>query len=262
MSKSFGRVISGDYASQEDYDRYARDFIRDYQLNQYATQPYNNAMQYAQNNNTNIATDAQYVNNPNYISDEDLYARMWNNIKEFEKIIPYPYIDTKGTITIGPGKNVNTLEEFKSVNSKIVDTDASDDEKEKYFYKLRDMSMMIDANHNFMYHNIKAENFADWTPLRISQEDALNMAQNHMNNDLAQVRREFADFDNLPIPLKEVLLDIQYNVKGGIQKANWPKLYQAIADKDINEIAANVHRKDVQKERNDWAERMARSIRF
>ena len=83
-----------------------------------------------------------------------------------------------------------------------------------------------------------------------------------MNNDLAQVRREFADFDNLPIPLKEVLLDIQYNVKGGIQKANWPKLYQAIADKDINEIAANVHRKDVQKERNDWAERMARSIRF
>ena len=139
---------------------------------------------------------------------------------------------------------------------------ATDAEKEQYYYDLRNKSMMIDANHNFIYHNIKAENFADWTPLRISQEDALNMAQNHMNNDLAQVRREFADFDNLPIPLKEVLLDIQYNVKGGIQKANWPKLYQAIADKNINEIAANVHRKDVQKERNDWAERMARSIRF
>ena len=47
MSKSFGRVIGGDYATQEDYDRYARDFMRDYHLNQYAVQPYNNTMQYA-----------------------------------------------------------------------------------------------------------------------------------------------------------------------------------------------------------------------
>jgi len=59
MSKSFGRVIGGDYATQEDYDRYARDFMRDYHLNQYAVQPYNNMMQYAQNNNGNIATDVQ-----------------------------------------------------------------------------------------------------------------------------------------------------------------------------------------------------------
>ena len=80
---------------------------------------------------------------------------------------------------------------------------------------------------------------------------------------LAHVRREFADFDTFPQPLKEVLLDIQYNVKGGLNEQKWPSLYKAIRERNItgeNGIIANVHRKDVQKERNDWARRMAASI--
>ena len=98
--------------------------------------------------------------------------------------------------------------------------------------------------------------------MQLSEQDAYNMAQNHMRNDLAHVRNQFADFDTFPNQLKEVLLDIQYNVKGGLNKQNWPKLYEAIAKHDVNGIAGNVHRKDVGRERNDWAERMARSIRF
>ena len=120
---------------------------------------------------------------------------------------------------------------------------------------------MIDANHNFMYHNIKADSFIGYTPLRISQEDALNMAQNHMTSDLNHVRQQFTDFDKFPLPLKEVLLDIQYNT-GNLNRKSWPKLYQAIDNRDINGIIQNVHRKDVGQERNDWAERMARLIRF
>ena len=247
---------SSNYATQEDYDRYLNDFIRN------NPSPYNEGVQYAQNNSGNIATDAQYVNNPNYISDEDLYARMRANIKEYENFIENPYLDINGYITTGYGANINNKEDFMKVNFMINGRPATDAEKEQYYYHLRDMSMLVDENNKFVHHNTKAENFAKDTPLRISKEDALNMAQNHMTNDLAQVRREFVDFDNLPIPLKEVLLDIQYNVRGGIQKADWPKLYQAIADKNVNEIATNVHHKDVQQERNDWAERMARSIRF
>ena len=82
-----------------------------------------------------------------------------------------------------------------------------------------------------------------------------------MTSDLNHVRQQFSDFDNLPIPLKEILLDIQYNT-GNLNSQNWPKLYQAIADRDVNGIAANVHRKDVGQERNDWAEKLARSIKF
>ena len=58
-----------------------------------------------------------------------------------------------------------------------------------------------------------------------------------------------------------MLLDIQYNT-GKLNKQNWPNLYEAINNRDVNGIINNVHRKDVGWERNDWAERMARSIRF
>ena len=91
------------------------------------------------------------------------------------------------------------------------------------------------------------------------------MAQNHMRNDLAHVRNQFSDFDTFPNPLKEVLLDIQYNVKGGLNQQNWPNLYNAINNRDIwgkNGIYNNVNRKDVQQSRNDWAKRMIGSIRF
>ena len=186
---------------------------------------------------------------------------MRQNITEYEKFTGHPYIDSKGYITTGYGANINNKEDFMKVNFMINGRPATDAEKEQYYYDLRDKSMMIDANHNFIYHNIKADRFADYTPLRVSQDDALNMAQNHMTNDLAKLRREFSDFDKFPLPLKEVLLDIQYNT-GNLNRQNWPKLYQAIENRDINGIIQNVHRKDVGQERNNWAEQMASSIRF
>ena len=81
------------------------------------------------------------------------------------------------------------------------------------------------------------------------------MAQDHMTNDLKHLRRKFADFDNFPLPLKEVLLDIQYNVRNGVNAKDWPNLYQAIRNKNVlgeNGIVDNVNRKDVGQDRNDW----------
>ena len=93
----------------------------------------------------------------------------------------------------------------------------------------------------------------------------LYLAQNHMNNDLAHLRKEFTSFDYFPLPLKEILMDIQYNVKGGISEKKWPKLYRAIREKNVfgkDGIIENVNRPDVGKERNDWTKRMAHLIRF
>ena len=42
----------------------------------------------------------------------------------------------------------------------------------------------------------------------------------------------------------------------------WPNLYQAIDNRDVNGIVENIHRKDIDQKRNDWAESMAKSIRF
>lgn len=217
--------------------------------------------QIAQNNSVNTQLNQQVVNNPNYISDEDLLAKMWENVKKHEGIPSNPYLDTKGNITGGAGANINNKEDFMKVNFMINGRPATDDEKEKYYYKLRDMSMMVGRNNNFIHRNTRAEDFSAATPLTISNEESYNIAINHMTNDLAHVRQQFSDFDKFPKPLKEVLLDIQYNT-GNLTRNNWPKLYQAIDNRDVNGITQNVHRKDVHKQRNDWAESMARSIRF
>ncbi len=203
--------------------------------------------------------------NPNYISDEDLQAKSWQNVQRFEKVMRHPYLDTKGYITVGGGANVNNYNDFMNVNFMADGVPATETQKTAAYDKLQQMSMERDMFGNYKNRNKFAESFANDTNLRISDEEAYRMAQNHIKNDLSHVRKEFADFDRFPNPLKEVLLDIQYNVKGGLNRKNWPNLYQAIANQDVegeNGIVANIHRKDVGQERNDGAERMARLIRF
>ena len=258
MSKSIGKMAGSNYATQEDYDRYLSDFIRN------NPSPYNEGVQYAQNNSGNIATDAQYVNNPNYISDEDLLAIMWSNVKQNEGNPLNPYLDTKGTITVGAGSNINSKEDFMKVNFMIGGRPATDAEKEQYYSHLRDISMLVDENNNFIYHSYKPDYFKKETPLLISDDESYRLAQNHMSSDLAHVRQEFADFDTFPLPLKEVLLDIQYNTENLTQKA-WPHLYGAIERRDVfgeDGIVNNVGRKDIHEERREWTDKKAKSIRF
>ena len=91
------------------------------------------------------------------------------------------------------------------------------------------------------------------------------MARKHMTNDLAHVRNQFTEFDYFPNQLKEVLLDIQYNVIGGVNENNWPKLYKAIKEKNVlgkDGIVEHVNRPDVGKDRNDWAKRTVSLIKF
>ena len=219
----------------------------------------NKPMQYAQNNLSSMASDATH--NPNYISDNDLYQRMWNNIKAYENVKYHPYLDSKGYITTGAGANINNLNDFMKVNFTVNGYPATDAQKLAAYNYLQELSEKQDVKGNYVNRNRLANTFENDTNLRITDQDAYNMAQNHMKNDLAHVRSEFADFDYFPNPLKEVLLDIQYNT-GGLNKQNWPNLYNAINNRDVNGIVNNVHRKDVGWDRNDWAEKMARSIRF
>ena len=200
---------------------------------------------------------------PNHTTDEDLYKAMWENIKKYEDVIQHPYLDTKGLITVGGGANINSWDDFRKINFTVNGVPATEAEKLAAFGIMRNLSNERDAQGNPTNWDTKAKKFKDYTNVRISDEYARSLAQDHMTNDLAHVRREFADFDTFPQPLKEVLLDIQYNVKGGLNEQKWPSLYKAIRERNINGencIVANVHRKDVQQERNDWARRMAASI--
>lgn len=202
-------------------------------------------------------------NNKNFMSDDDLYKAMWQNIQQYENVLQHPYLDTKGLITVGGGANVNNWDDFKKVNFTINGVPATEAEKLAAYNIMRNLSNEKDENGNPKNWNTKAKNFESYTNIRISDNEARSLAQNHMTNDLAHIRHEFADFDTFPQPLKEVLLDIQYNVKGGLNEAKWPNLYKAIRERNTNGyngIYYNVNRPDVKHRRNDWARRMINSI--
>ncbi len=209
----------------------------------------------------NYTPNTTTQNNGNYISDEDLYARMWKNIKQNEDVISHPYLDTKGLITIGGGANVNDWNVFKNLNVTVDGIPATEAQKLEAYNRMRQLSEEKDVNGNYVNRNLKAKAFENKTNIRISDTEARSLAQSHMNNDLEHLRGEFSDFDSFPLPLKEVLLDIQYNT-GNLNQQKWPNLYNAIQNRNVNGIVANVNRKDVQQERNDWTQDMARSIRF
>ena len=69
----------------------------------------------------------------------------------------------------------------------------------------------------------------------------------HLKNDLEQIRRTIPNFDKLPSGVQDVVIDIQYNT-GHIE--TFPKLIQAIQDKNIRSVAEESHRKDVPETRN------------
>ncbi len=199
------------------------------------------------------------------LTDEELYDRMWENIRRFEDITRYPYLDTKGLITIGAGANVNNLDNFLELKLTINGFSATMAQKLEAYQYLRWLSEQKDEKGNFINHNRRAHSFEKETNVRISDIEIRQLAQKHMTKDLEHLRKEFTDFDEFPLPLKEVLLDIQYNVKGGIDERKWPKLYKAIRQKNVlgkDGIAENMYRPDVQKNRNDWAKEMVHSIKF
>ena len=68
-------------------------------------------------------------NNKNFMTDDDLYKAMWQNIQQYENVIQHPYLDTKGLITVGGGANVNNWADFKKVNFTINGVPATEAEK-------------------------------------------------------------------------------------------------------------------------------------
>ena len=162
---------------------------------------------------------------------------------------------------IGGGANVNDWNVFKNLNGTVDGIPATEAQKLEAYNRMRQLSDEKDVNGNYVNRNSRADAFENKTNIRISDAEVRGLAQNHMNNDLAHLRREFSDFDNFPLPLKEVLLDIQYNT-GNLNQRTWPNLYRAIRNHDVNGIVLNVHRRDVAQRRNNWTRDTARSIRF
>lgn len=187
----------------------------------------------------------------NAMQNQMIKDRLYPVVKKHEKDTIYPYKDTKGNITVGLGSNVHNKQKFDSIKwQDEKGNPISREDLNKYYQKLLNMPG----------GNVVADNYKDKTPLRISEAESRRLHDEHIKEDLDYLRKTFKDFDKFPPQLQDVLTDIKYNT-GNVDAEKWPKLHQAIKDKDLNNIIDNVHRKDVPFSRNDWANRELLKIR-
>ena len=221
-----------------------------------------------------------FQNNPEWNEEEvnpsqdttpnNLIDLMTPILEGMEEPKQYLYIDTTWNKTTGIGANVDDWKQFKKVNWLVDGRPATEQEKLdafNYFNAITSKGKAkenIDDQGNLIKNNMKAEYYEDKSPLTISKEEIKRLLKNHLKNDLEYLREEFPEFDSFPLELQKVLLDIKFNT-GNVSADEWPKLRKAISEKNLfgeEGIVYNVHRKDVGEDRNNWAEREIRNIKY
>lgn len=183
--------------------------------------------------------------------DKAVRDRMYSVIDQHEYNVEHPYKDTKGYITTGLGSNVDNLEKFNSV--KWTDTNGRPISKEEINRHYQNLKNMPNGNY-------KADMYKNKTTLRIPEAESRRLYDEHINDDLRYLRGTFKDFDRFPPQIQDILIDIKYNT-GNVDKDKWPNLHQGIADRNLESIINNVHRKDVGNSRNQWAIEQLRQIK-
>ena len=199
----------------------------------------NNADKLDENNNfKDSAISKSSVSEPP-VSDDDLIKRNIPEIKKHEGVKDFPYKDTKGIVTVGGGLNVDNFDKYTSLDwvNKNTGQGATPDE----------IKMDYEVIKNMPSGNYQANFYEKYTVSRLSDAQINKQMTNHLKSDLAQIRRAVPNFDKLPTGVQDAVIDIQYNT-GHIEK--FPKMIQAIQDKNIRSVAEESHRKDVSPERN------------
>lgn len=195
------------------------------------------------------------------VQKKTIKERMFPILRQNEGDPNHPYLDIKGNLTVGLGKNIKNDKVFDSVNwihaatRKPISKEAANEYKKAY--------------ENLPYgQNYPASFYGDKSPLWISDEEIFRLSSGHMDQDIDYLRSRFKDFDRFPPQLQNVLLDIKYS-NGNLNEHDttfwnprtkkyetikgWPKLFRAIREKDLQGIKDNVHRLGVHEKRNKWA---------
>lgn len=180
---------------------------------------------------------------------DDLKEKM----AEHEGVKSGPYVDSNGYLTIGVGNNVNKLNNFLALNLTNTKTGEKLTDSEK-----RDMhSQMLSEMSN------KTFNAEKYSYVQIPRNEMYEKFDAQLNQSYKELERKFSDFNTLPVPVKQALLDMQFNIGdagfqrtsnviGGRTYTGWPKLFDAIKNQDWATAARESNRKDVQSSRNIW----------
>ncbi len=175
--------------------------------------------------------------------------------KDAEDMIEHLYLDIYGNITIGVGKVINDEETFMSVNFMINGRPATKAEKRAAYKRFKELQEQGEYG-----ESIKADKYKTKSPLRVTRQTMEDLLDRHVRNDIRRLRSGMPEFESLPLPLQEVLVDIRYN-SGAITVDNWKYLREGISEKNLTKIMANIRRGGLHPDRLKWAQGKIKSIK-
>ena len=192
--------------------------------------------------------------------EEKLLKRIGKQIVARENFIYYAYLDSSGYITTGNGALVNDLRDFQKVHWVYNGKPATREEIVAEFERMQELQKRIteDAKEYAKEHNIPfvnpfqkitADRYKKSHVLEITRDEADYLMYSHLHKDYINLKRYLPDFDNAPEAAQDVAFDIQYNP--GITSSTWTYFKKYFNEKNVEELAKQVHRKGISESRNN-----------
>lgn len=172
----------------------------------------------------------------------------------------YPYLDTKGLITIGYGSNIDKWERFCQIDfiknpktGQVMNTA----EKRAYYNQIRRLKPRFKTKGNKEKpFNRPATVYQKHFTYKATPASMEQMCRTDMRACLNGLEKTLAKENiilmNMPDVQIMALMDIYYNT-GNLNPKKWPSLYKALKAKDYKKAALETRRKDVSLARNNWA---------
>lgn len=198
------------------------------------------------------------------ISDgKNIIDDMMEDIKENEGFKNHAYLDTKGNITLGAGKNIDGTSDPHNnfMNQPWLNSEgkeASDEQKQEYWDYLQGEKEKSpkDENGKITNNNIASSYKDKENGLHLSEEYIEQQAKEHMEQNILTLKdkleKEGIDFDKLPANVQEGLIDMEYNMGPNFNKDAWDDFFGALKIGDNQSMADESHGKDIGKDRNQW----------
>lgn len=171
------------------------------------------------------------------------------------------YLDTKGNMTIGIGKNINAKNDFlaTALRNKTGQL-LSLKQKEDIYSELTELrNNLIEKNLPF---NLAVERqktsplFDPFRQVSITEEYAKQEAYIYMTKEIPllnkKLRQNGIEPTQIPQSAQKALWDLQYNLGNTKFNAhNWNDLFNALKTEDYRKAAEESHRRNIQTERNN-----------
>jgi GH24 family phage-related lysozyme (muramidase) len=191
-----------------------------------------------------------------------------DHIANFEKYKPYFYLDSKDYVTIGEGFQIPDEASAARLPLRRMtneDSFTNDPVTEK---EIREAYRRVK---NFKgVKNLRAEAYnpiaksSDFMALGLAPEDSRKILKTLVAQSEESLKRKIRGFDDLPVPARQALIDMEYNMgdarfraykkdpKTGQMVPAWPNLFSAIDAQDWEKAAQEVESRDIGVDRNDW----------